>query len=101
MATLAAMQQPTDHPTDAPTDPVVETATDAAPAVSDGPAEEPAGDTVLDGFESDLDDVAAALDALDADDLDQAEALATRLASEAETDAAPASSDDHPPAGYE
>jgi len=36
-------------------------------------------DEVLDGFETDLDNVAAALDALDADDLDAAEALVNGL----------------------
>lgn len=38
-----------------------------------------ADDDQLDGFQSDLDNVAAALDALDADDLDTAEALAAGL----------------------
>jgi hypothetical protein len=53
--------------------------------VEDGPAPaeavEPASedDSVLDGFEKDLEDVAQALDALDANDLDAAEALTVGL----------------------
>ncbi|MDW3220168.1 MAG: hypothetical protein R8F63_16265 [Acidimicrobiales bacterium] len=56
---------------------------DPAPApVSDEvdePDEAAPKDELLDGFQSDLDTVASALDALDADDLDTAEALAAGL----------------------
>ncbi|MEQ8843161.1 MAG: hypothetical protein RIB98_19460 [Acidimicrobiales bacterium] len=38
-----------------------------------------AGEETLDGFEADLDSVAGALEALDADDLDAAEALVAGL----------------------
>ncbi|MEZ5246652.1 MAG: hypothetical protein R2707_16250 [Acidimicrobiales bacterium] len=56
----------------------------------DGPVEDTADrDGVLDGFATDLDNVAAALDALDADDLDTAEALVAGLET-ADTDTEPA-----------
>jgi hypothetical protein len=42
-------------------------------------------DELLDGFEEDLESVGAALDALDADDLDTAEALAEKLATDPDT----------------
>ena len=43
------------------------------------------GDEFLDGFDDDLESVGAALDALDADDLDAAEALVEKLAVDPET----------------
>jgi len=49
---------------------------------------------VLDGFETDLDNVSAALDALDADDLDTAEALVAGLG---EADGAPDPASDAAP----
>jgi hypothetical protein len=49
------------------------------PAPAEAPQPTSEGDTVLDGFEKDLEDVAQALDALDADDLDAAETLAAGL----------------------
>lgn len=55
---------------------------------------DPERDAVLDGFETDLDNVASALDALDADDLDGAEALVAGLGDSDAVDAAPASADE-------
>lgn len=102
MTTLAAMQESTDTGTDS------EAESPAAPRPASDTTAAPAGDSMLDGFESDLDDVAAALDALDADDLDGAEALAAGLEAEGATDpgadaaaAAPPADDTRPPAGYE
>ena len=46
---------------------------------TDTPEPAVAADDVLDGFEADFDDVAAALEALDADDLDTAEGLVAGL----------------------
>ncbi|MEM7142915.1 MAG: hypothetical protein AAF548_17965 [Actinomycetota bacterium] len=57
----------------------------------------PESDEMLDGFESDLDDVTAALDALDADDLDGAERLTAGL-DDGSDDGVP-SPDDAPAAG--
>lgn len=66
MASLSGM-----HETDTP-EPVAPDAVDAP----DGAAED---DGVLDGFEADLDNVASALEALDADDLDAAEGFVAGL----------------------
>ena len=64
------------HDTDAPqTDPTAS----SQEATAGGDAE------LLDGFEEDLESVGAALDALDADDLDTAEALAEKLATDPNT----------------
>lgn len=64
------------HDTDAPqTDP---TASSQEASAGDD-------DALLDGFEEDLESVGDALDALDADDLDAAEALAEKLASDPDT----------------
>lgn len=54
------------------------------------------GDETLDGFETDLDNVAGALDALDADDLDTAEALVAGLGGADEDVAASGDADDAP-----
>jgi len=52
----------------------------AQPEAAQPEATAPAkSDEVLDGFEADLDNVSAALDALDADDLDGAETLVNGL----------------------
>lgn len=70
------------HETDVP---------ESASPVGEPAAPQPSeGDDVLDGFETDLDNVSAALDALDADDLDTAEALVAGLG-DAEAAADPAS----------
>jgi hypothetical protein len=63
-------------------------ATDPTPTGAAKP--EPEGDAVLDGFEKDLEDVALALDALDANDLDAAEALTAGL----DTPGEPAATED-------
>ncbi len=56
-------------------------------ADADAPGEQADnGDATLDGFETDLDNVASALDALDADDLDAAEALVAGLSDPAPAD---------------
>lgn len=66
----------------------------AAPVGEPVPPQPAEGDAVLDGFETDLDNVSAALDALDADDLDTAEALVAGLG---EADGAPDPASDAAP----
>lgn len=61
---------------------------EAAPVADpdDQPPAPAQSDPVLDGFESDLDSVTSALDALDADDLAGAEALVAGLEESADQD---------------
>lgn len=73
VATLAAMYESTHEMK--PTDPVAAPVSDPVDEPDEGAPE----DEMLDGYAQDLDNVAAALDALDADDLDTAEALAAGL----------------------
>jgi len=71
VTTLAAMHD-TSPPDTEPTEPA------AVPPEADG-------DEFLDGFDDDLESVSAALDALDADELDTAEALVEKLVVDPET----------------